>query len=233
GRLLVMPSLGVAERVVEMLREYEVAARLAPNFVADETPAAGQPVVAVGRLASGLRLPSADLTVLVETDLFATADLGAEKRAARRKKKTTLTAFLSDFRDLKPGDYVVHVDHGIGRFAGLVQMSTGDGRAAQAREFMLLTYADEAKLYVPVERLDLVQKYSAAEGFEPKVDRLGGTSWEKTKQKTSRAMRDMAEELLKLYAERKLVGGHAFQADGPWQREVEEAFEYQLTDDQD
>ncbi len=233
ARLLVMPSLGVAERVVEMLREYEVSARLAPEFTADEPPVAGQAVVGVGRLATGLRLPGADLSVLVETDLFASADLHGDQRRAVRRRKTTLTAFLSDFRDLKPGDFVVHVDHGVGRFAGLVQMSTGDGRAASTREFMLLTYADEAKLYVPVERLDLVQKYSAGEGHEPKVDRLGGTSWEKTKQKTTRAMRDMAEELLKLYAERKLVGGHAFQSDSPWQREFEDAFEYQLTDDQE
>jgi transcription-repair coupling factor (superfamily II helicase) len=233
ARLLVMPSLGVAERVVEMLREYEVAARLAPSFAGDEPPAPGLPIVAVGRLATGLRLPEADLTVLVETDLFASADLHAEQRRAAKRKRTSLTAFLSDFRDLKPGDFVVHVDHGVGRFAGLVQMQAGEGRDAKTREFMLLTYADDAKLYAPVERLDLVQKYSAAEGHEPKVDRLGGTAWEKTKQKTSRAMRDMAEELLKLYAERKLVGGHAFQTDGPWQREFEDAFEYQLTEDQE
>lgn len=232
-RLLVMPSLGVAERVVEMLREYEVASRLAPDFAADEPPAPGLPVVAVGRLGAGLRVPDADLTVHVEADLFASAERQTEQRRSTKRKRTGLTAFLSDFRDLKPGDFVVHVDHGIGSFQGLVQMPIGDGRSGKTREFMLLTYADAAKLYVPVERLDLVQKYSAAEGHQPKVDRLGGTSWEKTKQKTSRAMRDMAEELLKLYAERKLVGGHAFQADSPWQREFEDAFEYQLTDDQE
>jgi transcription-repair coupling factor (superfamily II helicase) len=232
-RLLVMPSLGVAERVVEMLREYDVAARLAPSFAADEPPAPGLPIVAVGRLGTGLRLPAEDLTVLVETDLFASAERAPAERRAARKRRQGLSAFLSDFRDLKPGDFVVHVDHGIGRFAGLVQMPVGDGRDGKTREFMLLTYADEAKLYVPVERLDLVQKYSAAEGHQPHVDRLGGMSWSKTKQKTSRAMRDMAEELLKLYAERKLVGGHAFQGDGPWQREFEDAFEYQLTDDQE
>jgi transcription-repair coupling factor (superfamily II helicase) len=234
-RLLVMPSLGVAERVVEMLGEYEVAAQLAPRFSLDVEDAipAGIPVVAVGRLASGLRLPTPDLTILVETDLFASADLQAEQRRAPKRKRSQLAAFMSDFRDLKPGDYVVHVDHGIGQFQGLVQMPVGDGRSGKTREFMLLTYADAAKLYVPVERLDLVQKYSAAEGHQPSIDRLGGTSWEKTKARTNRAMRDMAEELLKLYAERKLVRGHAFQADGPWQREFEEAFEYQLTDDQE
>jgi transcription-repair coupling factor (superfamily II helicase) len=234
-RLLVMPSHGVAERVVEMLGEYEVPARLAARFAAaaPDAPVAGLPVVAVGRLANGLRLPGPDLTVLVETDLFASADLQAEKRRAPARKRPRLSSFLSDFRDLKPGDYVVHVDHGIGRFHGLVQMPVGEGRSGATREFMLLTYADDAKLYVPVERLDLVQKYSAAEGYHPSVDRLGGTAWEKTKARTNRAMRDMAEELLKLYAERKLVGGYAYSQDGPWQREFEEAFEYQLTDDQE
>ncbi len=232
-RLLVMPSLGVAERVVEMLAEYDVNARLAPELTpSDIASDTVHPLVSVGRLATGLHLSATDLTVLVETDLFASADLHAEQRRATARKKARFSAFLSDFRDLKPGDFVVHVDHGIGRFGGLVQMPVGDNRGG-TREFMLLTYADEAKLYVPVERLDLVQKYSAAEGHQPKVDRLGGTSWEKTKVKTTKAMRDMAEELLKLYAERKLVGGHAFGSDGPWQREFEDAFEYQLTEDQD
>ena len=97
----------------------------------------------------------------------------------------------------------------------------------------MLFYADEAKLYVPVERLDLVQRYSSAEGHEPQLDRLGGLGWLKTKAKAKRAMRDMADELLRLSAERKLVGGHAFSGDSPWQREFEEGFEYTPTPDQE
>jgi transcription-repair coupling factor (superfamily II helicase) len=234
--LLVMPSLGVAERVVDMLGEYEVPVRLAPAFGADAASEdSPTPVVAVGQLASGFRLSGPDLTVLVETDLFASAELQTQQRRQPARKRSTAAAFLSDFRDLKAGDFVVHVDHGIGQFQGLVQMTTpavGYGKPG-TREFMLLTYADDAKLYVPVERLDLVQKYSAAEGHQPTLDRLGGVGWAKTKAKAKRAMRDMAEELLKLYAERKLVEGHAFPEDGPWQREFEDAFEYDLTDDQE
>src|SRR5437868_9008064 len=98
---------------------------------------------------------------------------------------------------------------------------------------MLLFYAEEARLYVPVERLDLVQRYSSAEGHEPVLDRLGGLGWQKTKAKAKRAMRDMADELLKLYAERKLVQGYSFSADSPWQREFEEAFEYGPAPDQE
>jgi transcription-repair coupling factor (superfamily II helicase) len=100
-------------------------------------------------------------------------------------------------------------------------------------EFMLLFYAEDAKLYVPVERLDLVQRYSSAEGHQPTLDRLGGLGWQKTKAKAKRAMRDMADELLRLYAERKLVQGYAFPPDAPWQREFEQGFEYTLTPDQE
>jgi transcription-repair coupling factor (superfamily II helicase) len=100
------------------------------------------------------------------------------------------------------------------------------------REFMLLMYADNAKLFVPVERLDLVSRYSSGEAAQPTLDRLGGLGWQKTKAKAKRAMRDMADELLRLYAERKLVQGFAFSADAPWQKEFEDAFPYQLTTDQ-
>jgi len=124
----------------------------------------------------------------------------------------------------------VHVDHGIARFGGLQTLELGNNRRS---EFMLLFYAEESKLFVPVERLDLVQRYSSAEGQQPTLDRLGGLGWQKTKAKAKRAMRDMADELLRLYAERKLVGGYAFAADSPWQREFEEGFEYVPTPDQE
>src|SRR6266850_3971345 len=109
----------------------------------------------------------------------------------------------------------------IARFGGLVTLDLGPGQSSTASglasatrgEFMLLYYAEESKLYVPVERLDLVQRYSSAEGHQPALDRLGGIGWQKTKAKAKRAMRDMADELLRLYAERKLVQGHAFPAD--------------------
>src|SRR5213075_802997 len=134
--------------------------------------------------------------------------------------------FLSDLRDLKVGDFVVHVDHGIGVFVGLKQIGVADN----VQEFLELRYAGEDKLFVPVERLDLVQKYTGA--TRPPIDRLGGTSWERAKTKVKKAMRDMAEELLKLYAARKAVPGHAFSPDSHWQQEFEGAFEYELTPDQ-
>ena len=241
--LFVMPSLGVAERVAEILAEYEIEAQLSlsenkSEGVASSTVA--QTIVTVGRLSSGFEMPAAGLLTHVEADLFDEAGAqalerrapgaeGGRQKAEGRKRRSKTAAFLSDFRDLKAGDFVVHIDHGIGRFGGLQTLDLG----TRSSEFMLLFYAEDAKLYVPVERLDLVQRYSSAEGQQPSLDRLGGLGWQKTKAKAKRAMRDMADELLRLYAERKLVGGYAFAADTPWQREFEDGFEYVLTPDQE
>ncbi|MFN2511765.1 MAG: transcription-repair coupling factor [Pyrinomonadaceae bacterium] len=238
--VFVMPSLGVAERIVDILDEYQVDAGLRLIGENREAEGAAETIVTVGRLSTGFEMPGSRLLVHVEGDLFdeageqalerrgISAD-GRRSRAESKKKKSKTAAFLSDFRDLKVGDFVVHVDHGIGRFGGLQILDLGP----RSGEFMLLYYSEEAKLYVPVERLDLVQRYSSAEGHQPTLDRLGGLGWQKTKAKAKRAMRDMADELLRLYAERKLVGGHAFAADTPWQREFEDGFEYVLTPDQE
>jgi transcription-repair coupling factor (superfamily II helicase) len=259
--LFVMPSRGVAERVTEILREYEVNARLTSFEDTSESPAVDA-VVTFGKLSGGFELigthasgrPLSEredaggvrthVVVHVEADLFdEAAEPALERRSTaikrEKKRRARAAAFLSDFRDLKVDDFVVHIDHGIARFGGLVTLDLGPAQpspaiaAPQRGEFMLLYYADDAKLYVPVERLDLVQRYSSAEGHQPALDKLGGIGWQKTKAKAKRAMRDMADELLRLYAERKLVPGHAFPQDAPWQREFEEGFEYTLTPDQE
>lgn len=232
--LLVTHTQGMAERVSEVLRDYGVQVRFA---LAGESGSADDrgALVTVGRPSGGFELHSSGLIVHVESDLFdettdfALRDEGKRQTEKGKRKRSKTAAFLSDFRDLKIGDYVVHVDHGIGRFGGLETLDLG-GRSA---EFMLLFYADDAKLFVPVERLDLVQRYSSAEGKQPNLDRLGGLGWQKTKAKAKRAMRDMADELLRLYAERKLVGGFAYAVDSPWQGEFEQGFEYVLTPDQE
>jgi transcription-repair coupling factor (superfamily II helicase) len=240
--LFVMPSLGVAERLAEILAEYEIDAQVSfagETSAAADSPA-GQTIVTIGRLSGGFEMVGARLLIHVETELFDEAGAqalerrapgaeGSRQKADGRRKKSKTAAFLSDFRDLKAGDYVVHIDHGIARFGGLQTLDLG----TRSSEFMLLFYAEDAKLYVPVERLDLVQRYSSAEGHQPTLDRLGGLGWQKTKAKAKRAMRDMADELLRLYAERKLVGGFAFAGDTPWQREFEDGFEYVLTPDQE
>src|SRR5947207_6142209 len=247
--LFAMLSSGVAERVTEILREYDVNTRLTSFTDETDYSSSSDANVVAGKLSGGFELPSARLVVHVEGDLFdEAAEPALERRATairrEKKRRARAAAFLSDFRDLKVGDYVVHIDHGIARFGGLVTLDLGPTAPLLTRglqpptstppgAFMLLYYADDAKLYVPVERLDLVQRYSSAEGHQPTLDRLGGLGWHKTKAKAKRAMRDMADELLRLYAERKLVEGHAFPQDAPWQREFEEGFQYTLTADQE
>ena len=181
--MLVMDTRGLAERAEELLREYDVVFPLES--------------IKVGKLSSGFEIPSTRLEVLTETDIFGEVQHAESTPATRvRRTKSRLGAFISDFRDLKSGDYVVHVDHGIGRFEALQTIDAG----GMSREFMLLIYADDAKLFVPVERLDLVSRYSSGEATAPTLDRLGGIGWQKTKAKAKRAMRDMADELLRLYA---------------------------------
>jgi transcription-repair coupling factor (superfamily II helicase) len=215
--LFVAATPGRAERVIELLRDYELIAL--PVDQAEDTRAASV-LVTTGLLSRGFRLSDAALQIYAETDVF------EEERRVHERRRSLARTFLSDFRDLKVGDHVVHVDHGIGVFVGLKQIAV----AGQPQEFMELRYAGEDKLFVPVERLDLIQKYTGS--ASPALDRLGGTSWERAKTRVKKAMRDMAEELLKLYAARKAVPGHAFSTDSHWQQEFEDAFEYELTPDQ-
>ena len=218
--LFVAGSRGRAERTVELLRDYDVRASWAGH--GSDQPA-GAVLVADGQLSRGFRLPAAALTVYAAADVF---EEERRRGPQRQGKRSATAAFLSDLRDLKVGDLIVHVDHGIGQFVGLKQLTVGE----DVKEFLELRYHGEDKLFVPVERLDLIQKYSG--GTRPPLDRLGGTTWERAKTKVKKAMRDMAEELLKLYAARRAVPGHAFSADTHWQEEFEEAFPYDLTVDQ-
>ncbi|MBM3770245.1 MAG: transcription-repair coupling factor [Acidimicrobiia bacterium] len=215
--IFVAASAGRAERTIELLKEYDVYA--VPVERADDARYAAV-LVALGHLSRGFRLPDAALQLYAESDVF------EEDRHAPERRRSATKAFLSDLRDLKVGDLIVHADHGIGVFVGLKQIGVGEA----TQEFLELHYAAEDKLFVPVERLDLIQKFTGA--AKPPLDRLGGTSWERAKTKVKKAMRHMAEELLKLYAARRAVAGHAFSADSHWQQEFEDAFEYELTPDQ-
>jgi len=223
--LFVADSPGRAERTVEILQEYDIVA--VPVERAEDVHAAAV-LVAVGSLSRGFRLADGALQLYAETDVF------EEERRPTEKRRNLAKTFLSDLRDLKVGDLIVHVDHGIGEFVGLKQLGTVSrpiaGSAADVQEFLEIRYHGDDKLFVPVERLDLIQKYTG--GTRPALDRLGGTTWEKAKTRVKKAMRDMAEELLKLYAQRRAVAGHAFAADTHWQEEFESAFPYELTPDQ-
>jgi transcription-repair coupling factor (superfamily II helicase) len=168
-------------------------------------------------------MPEQRFLVLSEREVF-----GEEPRAAERKSRGR-AAFLSDFRDLKVGSPVVHVDHGIARYAGLGRPKGG----SLNRDFMVLEFAGGDRLFVPVDRLDLVQKYSGVAGNRPHLDRLGGPGWERIKSRVRKSVESMAKELLELYARRRTAEGNAFSPDTPWQQELEAAFPYELTPDQE
>jgi transcription-repair coupling factor (superfamily II helicase) len=173
--------------------------------------------------AEGVTFPDAKLTLFGNSDLFE-----ATPAVDRPSRKIRTSGFFTDFAELKPGDYIVHVDHGIGQFEGLRQIQS-DGRSG---EFMLLRYFDDARLYVPLERMDLVQSYRIVEGAEPTLDKLGGTGWNTRKTRVRKSLEDMADQLLTLYAARKTAEGNAFSPDGNFQREFEDAFEFEETADQ-
>ena len=225
-------STGEMERFADICHEYELPYRIGEleenttvTRLAEEGTSGSMPamVVAKAPLDEGVSIPEAQLAIYGNADLFEKA--GPPQRPRARPKSAT---FFSDFSDLKPGDYVVHVDHGIGQFEGLRQVSVEGANG----EFMLLKYAADAKLYVPLARLDLIQKYNSLGDAPPTLDRLGTGTWEARKARVRKSVNDMAEQLLALYAERKTTPAHAFPTDSNWQREFEDAFEFQETADQ-
>ena len=220
--VFVTRTSGTTRRLVEICREYDVALQYTEDFAQALERSAS---VCEGPLSAGFSSREFQLKVFVEEDIF--ADVLRRQRAPAPSRDPA-SVFRSDFQDLKPGDLVVHVEHGIGRFEGLKQISL----EGQHREFVELMYRQEARLFVPTDRLDLLQKYSAIGDQRPRLDRLGGTSWERTKRRIKKSLQDLAEGLLKLYARRELVQGHAFAPDDSLMQEFESAFEYQETPDQ-
>ncbi|HEY0511073.1 MAG TPA: transcription-repair coupling factor [Thermoanaerobaculia bacterium] len=196
-----------------------------------------------GEIGRGFRLPPAGVVVYGEQQLLAQAKL------QRRPARSRFGPFLSSLRDLKVGDFVVHVDHGIGQFLALRSVGgSGDGlgvlppavrdlagmaaAASLETEVMEISYASGKRLLLPLSRIDQVQKYSGIEGVAPRLDQLGGTSWNKTKARVKKGMRDMAGELLKLYAERQIARAPALPQDTDLLRQFEAAFPYEETPDQ-
>ncbi len=226
-------STGELERLADVLQEYAVPYQVGLDSTAGARPSLMERAYHAGSVSSayllkgcvrrGAVLVDSHVAILGSEDLFETSDL-----IARQPSKSSLAAFAADIADLKPGDFVVHTTHGVGQFLGIREIVQGD----QKGDFMLLEYAADSKLYVPLTRLDLVQKYRGAGEAKPHLDRLGGVTWEKTKSRVKAKMRDMADELLKLYAQRRMAKGFSFSPDGNWQREFEDGFEYTPTKDQ-
>ncbi len=236
--LFAAANTGEVERLADIFNEYAVPFRVGSRsarpgqetyieeagFFAEDLSTA---TVAKAYVPEGVALPDARLVLYGTRDLFDESEVAGAQPPKRSRSK--VSAFLSDFRDLAMNDYVVHVEHGIGQYQGLKEIAQGDGETA---EFMILEYAEGARLYVPLTRLDLIQKYRSSEGAKPVLSRLGTQQWAKTKARVKKAMKDMADELLKLYAARKTAQGHAFSPTGQFEREFDDAFEFNETDDQ-
>ena len=233
--VVVAASLGDVERLAEIFGEFGIAFQLglkdpskaSSPYLEEKAYLAGpvtSTVLVQGAIREGAVFPDSHTILYGSEDLFAASEMVARPE----RRKSVASTFLSDLQDLKEGDFVVHAEHGIGRYLGLRQIERG----SRQEDLMLIEYTDRAKLYVPLSRLDLVTKYHGAGGPPPQLDRMGGQTWQRTKSRVKAKLVDMADDLLKLYAGRKLAEGFAFSPDSNWQREFEDAFAYTETPDQ-
>ncbi len=213
-----------ADRLIDLLKVYGVAAG-----ILDETT--------LGELRDGFVLWSEGIAYVTEEEIFGSR---VRQRRSHRQTRRQQQRFLEDLRELNPGDFVVHVDHGVGKYLGLkhkelslTAMDRLHGRTAQTVEVMVVEYAGSDKLFVPVTRLGVIQKFKGGEGHQPKLDRLGGTTFGTKKGRVHKAVQQMAEELLKLYAERTAVRREPFEPTGPAYAEFEATFPFEETRDQE
>ncbi|SHF06949.1 transcription-repair coupling factor [Seinonella peptonophila] len=179
--------------------------------------------VRVGTLQNGFEMSGVRLAVITESEVFTN-----KQRRMRRVSKLDHAEKIKDYQELKPGDYVVHVNHGIGRYAGIVTLSVG----GLQKDYLHVQYAGNDKLYVPVEQIDQIQKYVGSEERAPRVYSLGGSEWSKVKNKVRSSVEDIAQDLIELYAKRQQAKGHSFNDDTPYQKEFESLFPYEETPDQ-
>jgi transcription-repair coupling factor (superfamily II helicase) len=227
-------SSGEVERVADILNEYGVPYQLgleqfdsAPAYLAERAYMSGTSAsiyLIKGLVRHGTAFQDSKLVVFGSEDLFETSEMIARAPTS----KSALATFSADLIDLKPGDFVVHTEHGVAQYLGLREIEQGEAKG----DYMLLEYSGGSKLYVPLTRMDLVQRFRGAGEGKPALDRMGGATWTRTKTKIKAKMRDMADELLKLYASRKMTEGFQYSLDSNWQREFEDAFEFTETRDQ-
>lgn len=206
------------ERLVSSLKDEGITAVFEKN-IGKLKP--GVIAVTTGAIKKGMEFPDIKAAMITEGDTF--SEKKARKRTFSKKGKR-----IQDFTDLKVGDYVVHVNHGIGQFKGIKELIIEGIK----KDYLVLQYQGGDTLYVPVEQLDMIQKYVGSGEASPRVNKLGGVEWAKTKKKVKESLKEMAGELIKLYAARSTIQGHAFSPDTPWQKQFEDEFPYQETADQ-
>ena len=238
-------SLTQARHMQDLLREAELAAEVLPqpSFSSNSSSAPSSPtrsapakspvlpghtshaprlLICIGALSSSFVLPAAQLMCVDASEIWGT------RRGRVQRRRPSARARLFNYRDLNPGDHVVHLDYGVGIYRGTTILKVGSDES----EFLSLEFADHDKVYVPIDALHLVQKYLGAGGETPALSKLGTVAWKRTKRRVKAAIREIAQELLRLYAAREVKPGFAFSPDAHWHRGFVEAFEFEETDDQ-
>lgn len=209
------------ERLVDILRDKDIESVYKDTL---STLDYANVIITFGNQLRGFEFPDLKLSLISDKEVFGEAK--RKKRKAPKKGKGL--AKIQSFTELRKGDYVVHVNHGIGVFLGIKQLES----SGLIRDYIEISYDKNDKLFIPVEQLDMIQRYIGTEGKEPKINKLGGQEWSKAKAKVKRSVDEIAEDLVKLYAEREKVKGYPFSPDTEWQKQFEDEFAYDETEDQ-
>ena len=217
--ILVSGSRTRAKRLAEDLRDYDLSSFYSEEMERQVNP--GEIMVTCGYIAEGYEYPMLKFTVISESDIFG-------KKKKKKKRKTYEGKKIQEFAELKPGDYVVHENHGLGIYQGIEKIEVD----AVTRDYMKISYADGGILYILATQLDLIQKYAGADAKPPKLNKLGTPQWKKTKGQVKKAVQLIAKDLVKLYATRQQTDGYVYGPDTVWQREFEEMFPFEETEDQ-
>ena len=221
-RILILSGTRVrGERLVDTLRDRGIESSYCEEI---NEIAMGQVVITFGNLLKGFECKELKVCVISDKEVFGEA----KRKLGKKRNLKKGVSKIKSFAELKPGDYVVHANHGIGVYKGIKQIDV----AGNKRDYLDIVYDKGDKLYVPVDQLDMIQKYIGSEGKSPKVNKLGGTEWQKAKSKVRSSINKIAEELVKLYAARSTIKGHKFSKDTQWQRQFEDEFPFQETPDQ-
>ncbi|MEK3888943.1 transcription-repair coupling factor [Bacillus sp. FSL K6-3431] len=213
------PDVQRAKKIQSVLLDYEIEAAINE----DSTRILSGIQILEGSLQTGFELSSSKMVVITEQEIF-----NKKTRKPKSRQKLSNAERIKSYSELQIGDHVVHVNHGIGKYLGIETLVINGVH----KDYLHIKYQADDKLYVPVEQIDLVQKYVGSEGKEPKVYKLGGSDWKRVKKKVESSVKDIADDLIKLYAEREAAKGYAFSPDADMQREFEASFPYQETDDQ-
>lgn len=208
-----------AERVQQTLADYDMKTTITKDL---KLPIS-EPTIMIGTIQSGIELTKHKLVLITEQELFKT-----RSKRVRKRQKISNAERIKSYQELKVGDYVVHASHGVGKYLGIETVAINKLH----KDYMLIKYSGDDKLFVPIDQIDLVQRFVGSEGKEPKLYKLGGSDWAKVKGRVQSSVEDIADDLIKLYAEREARKGYAFGPDTDMQKEFESTFAYQETEDQ-